>query len=312
MVKATMMKAIRIHEYGGPDRLIVDRVERPVPRAGEVLVRVMSASLNAVDWKLRSGALKDWMPLTLPWIPGIDLSGFVEERGPGVATLSPGQAVFGVGTGAYAQYAIVKANDVIPKPEGLTFDQAAAVPVAALTAWQSLMEDASIEPGTIVAIHGAAGGVGHFAVQLALLKGATVIATASKESRDFVLSLGAREVIDYRATPFETAMHDVDVVYDTVGGDITDRSLQVLKRGGLLISIAGQPTQEKAKERGVTAKRSGRASAEKLSKIAQLIVEKKIAPHIARVFPLEEAGRAHESCQSGHNRGKTVLHVGDA
>lgn len=304
------MQAIRVHDYGGPEQLVLERVPRPEPQGNEVLIHVFAAGVNPTDWKLRSGLYKKHSQLPLPWTPGVEGAGVVEAVGAEVTTLQPGQAVYGIITGAYAEYAIVPANNLLPKPAHLTFDQAAAVPHGALTAGQAI-EDAKVELGQLVLVQGAAGGVGHFAVQLARWKGARLIGTASANNLEFVRSLGAETVIDYQAVPFETVVRDIDVVIDTVGGEVLDRSYQVLRSGGVLVSVAAPVSAEKAKTYGVRAMNSGRASPEKLQAISDLIESKQIMPVVGSVFPLAEARRAHELSETRHGRGRIILHLAD-
>ena len=305
------MQAIRFHQYGGPEQLVLEQVPRPEPKANDVLIRVHAAGVNPADWHMREGDYQKFMPLPLPWIPGLEAAGVVETVGAEVTTLQPGQAIYGLVNGSYGEYALAPASDLVPKTAGLTFDQAAAVPMGTLTAWQALVEEAGVQPGQRVLVQGAAGGVGHFAVQLARWKGAHVIGTASEGNVAFVRTLGAENVIDYGAVPFETVIRDVDVVIDTVGGEVLDRSWQVLRPAGLLVSVAGQVSQETAQARGLRGIQSGRASADKLRQVSDLIESKQITPVVGPVFPLAEARRAHELSQTRHGRGRIVLHIAD-
>jgi NADPH:quinone reductase-like Zn-dependent oxidoreductase len=198
-----MMRAARFHEYGPAQNLVIEEVPRPEPQAGEVLVRVHAAGVNPVDWKIRRGYLKDFMPVPLPFTPGLDLAGIVAAVGPDVTTVQPGQAVFGRGSGAYAEYAIAPANALAPKPHALSFDQAATIPVGASTAWAAIFDVAGLQAGQRLLVHGAAGGVGLYAVQFGRWAGAEVIGTASAGNVEFVRSLGAQTVVDY-TTPFES------------------------------------------------------------------------------------------------------------
>ncbi len=210
------MQAVRFHSYGGPEVLVLEEVPRPQAGAGEVLIRVHAAGVNPIDWKVRAGHVKDWLPHRLPLIPGWDVSGVVEAVAPGVTTFKVGDAVYGMldfmRNGAYAEYVAARTGELVRKPRSIDHVQAAAVPLAALTAWQSLFEVASLAPWHTVLIHAAAGGVGHFAVQFAKWKGAKVIGTASANNESFLRELGADEVIDYRTTQFEEVVREVDVV----------------------------------------------------------------------------------------------------
>jgi NADPH:quinone reductase-like Zn-dependent oxidoreductase len=305
------MKAIRIHQYGGPEVLAQVEIQRPTPGPSEVLIRVHAASVNPIDWKMRAGCVKEVFPLTFPATLGWDVSGVVEEIGANVTRFKRGDEVYAlVEGGGYAEYAVANETIVAAKPKTLDYAQAAAVPVAGLTAWQVLVEVAKLRPGQKVLIHAAAGGVGNFAVQFAKAKGAYVIGTASSRNEAFVRELGADKVIDYQKTRFEDGLHDVDVVLDTIGGDTQERSFKVLKQGGILVSIVQPPSQELATKYGVRAQfYGGHASASDLAEIAKLIDSGKVKPVIETVLPLAEARRAHELSESGHTRGKIILKV---
>jgi len=305
------MQAIRAHDYGGPEVLVLEPAPRPQPQADQVLIRVKAAGVNPADWKYRAGLYKQFMPLQFPWIPGLEGAGIVEAVGADVTTFKLGQAVYGPFGSAYAEYAVAPASDLQPNPAQLTFDQAAAVPMGALTAWQAVIEEADVQSGQRVLVQGAAGGVGLYAVQFARWKGAHVIGVASAGNIEFVRSLGAETVIDYNAAPFETIVHDVDVVVDTVGGEIPERSWQVLRPGGVLVTIAALLSPEAGQAHGVRAVSARRASAEKLSQISELLESKQITPVVGTTFPLAEARQAHELSQTGHGRGRIVLHLAD-
>ncbi len=307
------MQAILVHNYGGPEQLKLEEVQRPELQAGEVLIHVHAAGVNPADWKIRQGLLKDFLPMQFPYTPGLDLAGVVEEVGPGVTAFQKGQAVFGQSTkGTYAEYTTASGETLALKPKTLNFDEAAAIPVGATTAWQALFDHGELQAGQRVLIQGAAGGVGSFAVQFARWKGAHVIGTASTSNVDLVRSLGAETVVDYTSTPVEQVVHDVDLVLDTVGAQTLESSLQVVKRGGTLVTIAGQPSEEKVKERGVrVALFSARVSSKLLQTFAQLIDEGQVKVAIGRVFPLRDARQAHELSESGHGRGRIVLHIAD-
>jgi len=264
-----------------------------------------------MDWKIRAGYLKDYMPTTFPYVPGADLAGVVEKVGPGVTTFQPGQEVFGRGSqGTYTEYAIAPVNMLALKPKTMSFDQAATIPVGATTAWQGLFDHGNLRAGQRVLILGGAGGVGLYAVQFAHWKGAHVIATASTSNIDFVRSLGAEAVIDYTKARVEDKVHDVDLVLDTVGGTALASALPALKRGGTLITIAGQPDEVKARELGVrTARFSAQINSELLSTFAKLINEGQIKTVVGETYSLSEAGKAHEISQSGHGRGRIILRV---
>lgn len=307
----TDMKAVQIHAYGGPEVLKYEDAPRPTAQAGEILVRVHAAGVNPVDWKVREGYLKEMMPVQFPLILGYDVAGTVEAVGAGVTEFAPGDAVYAdMKGGGYAEYVAFPATNAARKPQSLDFAGAASLPVAALTAWQALFDHAHLTAGQTVLIHAASGGVGHLAVQLAKNKGAHVIATASARNHDFVRSLGADEVIDYNTTQFEDVAHDVDMVFDTMGGDTQERSWGVLKPGGILVSIVSPDTEQQAQAHG---KRGvifyAQDSGAQLTEIAALIDTGKLKPHVERVFALADARQAHETSQGGHVRGKVVLQV---
>ncbi len=232
----------------------------------------------------------------------------VEALGPGVTRFRQGQPVYGTFSGAYAEYALAPESDLQIKPDKLSFEEAASVPVGALTAWGSLIDKANVQPGQRVLVQGAAGGVGLYGVQLAKWKGAQVYGTASAANVDFVRSLGA-EAIDYSAGPFEQKLRDMDIVFDTVGGDVARRSLQVLRQGGMFVTVAGQLPEDFGKAEGIQAVRGGRAAVERLADISRLIEEGKVKPAVYRVFPLAEARQAQELSQTGHGRGRIVLQI---
>jgi NADPH:quinone reductase-like Zn-dependent oxidoreductase len=303
------MKAVRIHEYGGPEVLRLEDIPRPSPAVGEVLIRVRAVGVNPVDWKLRSGAARKHMDLAMPAILGGDIAGEVE--GDGVEGFKAGDAVYAmIGlAGAYAQYVSIKASIVAPKPKTMNMVEAASVPLVALTAWQGLFEHGKLHHGQTVLVHAAAGGVGIFAVQFAKAGGARVIGTTSARNADFVKSLGADQTIDYKSVAFEKEVSGVDMVVDLLGGEIAERSIAVLKPGGVLIQISPSPAAaEKAKAAGVTAiPVRVHPDGGQLREIASLIDAHKVKTSIAATFPLAEAGRAHELSKEGHTRGKIVL-----
>lgn len=303
------MQAAHAHDYGGPEVLVVEQEPRPEPKAGEVLIRVKAAGVNPADWKMRGGAYKQFMPLQFPWTPGLEGAGTIEVLGAGVSMFELGQEVYGILSSSYAEYAIALAKDIQPKPSNLTFEQAATVPVGALTAWGAVIDTANVQAGQRVLVHGAAGGVGAFAVQLARWRGAHVTGTASAGNLEFVRSLGAELAIDDNAAPFETVVHDMDVVVDTVGGDISERSWQVLHKDGVFVTVAGRLAPEAGKAQGIRAMNVGRAPAETLKQISELLVSKKIIPVVGKPFTLKEARQAHELSQSGHGRGRIFLRI---
>jgi NADPH:quinone reductase-like Zn-dependent oxidoreductase len=307
------MKAVRFHEYGGPDVLKYEDAPKPEPAPDELLIRVHATSVNPVDWKVREGHLKGMMNYTLPLIPGWDLSGVVEAAGANTH-MKPGDEVYSKPdlsrNGTYAEYAIARESEVAAKPKSIDHTTAAAIPLAGLTAYQALYDAAKLAAGQKLLIHGAAGGVGTFAIQLAKLRGAHIIATASKKNHDFLKSLGANECIDYNTTKFEDVVHDADVVLDTITGETMERSWKVLKKGGILISILEPPKPEKAAAHGVRCHHTFvQSNAAELVELAKLVDSGKLKPVIEKVYPLSEARAAQESNAQGHTRGKIVLRV---
>ncbi len=327
------MQAVRIHQFGGVELLRYEYAPRPVPDAGEVLIHVHAAGVNPVDWKIREGRLQSRMTHHLPLTLGWDVAGVIEQLGPGVTQFKAGDAVYArpdlARDGAYAEYIAVRASEIALKPQTLDFIHAAAVPLSALTAWQSLFDAGDLQPGQKILIHAGAGGVGHYAVQFARWKGAHVVTTASARNAGFVRSLGADEVIDYTATRFEDAVRDADMVFDTVGGEVQARSWKVLKKdgrsrlpasrdtstslcGGILVSILALTVPDEAEQRGWrSAYVFVQPNAAQLAQIAELIDAGKVKPVVENVFPLHEAAKAHNAVQGGHTRGKIVLRVKD-
>ncbi len=310
-----IMKAIRFHEYGGFEVLKYEDVPRPEPQPGEVLIQVRAASVNPFDLALREGWLASMIPLQLPAIAGVDVAGIVMATGEGVTDFSIGQDVYGFMSrysGAYAEYAAVANETIAPQPQTLDYVQAASVPLAATAAWQALVEVGGLKEGQKVLVHGGAGGVGTFAVQLAKLKGAHVLATTVGQNVEYVQKLGADEVIDYNITPFETVAQAVDVVLDLVGGETQQRSWGVLKAGGILVTLVEPPSQEDAAKYGVRAAFMGaQPSSALLKELADLLDRGQIKPHVDKVFPLEQARQAQELKRNSHIQGKIILKIAD-
>jgi NADPH:quinone reductase-like Zn-dependent oxidoreductase len=305
------MHAVRIHEFGGPEVLRLEDIPDPQPGPGEVLVEVKASSVNPVDYKIRNGGYlqPDQLPLTL----GRDISGVVRRCGAGERNFEQGQAIYAMlpfDRGGYAEMAAIPEAACARKPERLDFVQAAAVPLAALTAWQGLFDHGKLEQGQLVLIHGAAGGVGHFAVQFARARGAQVIATCSAEDQGFVLGLGAKEVIDYKAERFEDEVEKVDLVFDLIGGDTQTRSFAIVREGGALISTLNEPDRQKLAEHGI---RGGRYTAQpngdQLEQIGRLIDSGRVTPAVDRTYPLARAAEAEDWLEHRHVRGKIVLTV---
>jgi NADPH:quinone reductase-like Zn-dependent oxidoreductase len=314
------MRAIGLTAPGGPESLRLVDVPRPTPGLGDILVRVHAASINPTDWKTRThGGWEHRLPAGADLaILGYDVSGVVEEVGPGVMLFAPGDEVFGMPMfprfpGAYAEYVAAPARHFAKKPAGLDHVQAAALPLAALTAYQALVDITDVQAGQRVLIHAAAGGVGHLAVQIAKARGAYVIGTASAGKHEFLRGLGVDELIDYTTTDFAEAVRDVDVVIDTIAGEYGSRSLKTLRRGGTLISLNGPLAADvlaEAAALGVTADfmlvepdHAGMLA------IAELVERGKLRPEIAADVPLADAAKAHELGETGRTAGKIVLSV---
>ena len=305
------MKAVRIHEFGGPERVQLEEVAIPKVTRGKALVRIRAAAVNPVDWMVREHLYNprgaDRVPLTL----GQDFAGVIEKIGAGSKTsLHEGDAVFGEVFGSLAEYALVPLKDLVKKPASLDFKIAAALPMPALTAWQAIIDTAGAKPGMRFLIHGASGGVGSFAAQFARWKGAEVAATASEPSFDYLRSIGVDPVIDYKRDRFEEKLRDVDVVLDPLGGETQARSWRVLKRAGTLITLIGEIDEDAARRAGVRAIDFGMEyDVEDLEEIAGLVEGGIIKPHISKVLPLDQARQAMDLNQQGNSHGKIVLEV---
>jgi len=311
------MKTARIHAYGEPDVLKYEDAPRPQPAAGEVLVKVHAIGLNPVDWKTRAGrGMGGRYGNQFPMIIGWDISGVVEAVGVDAAKFKPGDEVFGMlrfpdNGNAYAEYVAAPQYDLALKPANVDFLQAAAIPLAALTAWQGFFEEGDLQSGQRVFIQAGAGGVGHLAVQIAKAKGAYVITTASTPNVEFVRSLGADEVIDYRTTNVEETVAPVDFALETVGGDALAQSLRLVKAGGQFVSIAGKPDLDEAQRRGVKVSSFlVHVNESHLAQIAALMAAGKLTTTITQVFPLAEIAQAHQALETRDlRRGKIVVQV---
>lgn len=307
------MMAIQQTAFGGLEVLQATEVPRPQPGIGEILVRVAATSINPTDWKNRAGqAFVRTLPLVLGW----DVSGVVEDVGLGVTLFKPGDEVFGMlpyprGVGAHAEYAVGPTRAFVPKPAQLSHVQAAALPLAGLTALQSLVDTAQLRTGDRVLIHAAAGGVGHLAVQLAKAYGAHVIGTASATNHAFLAELGVDEAVDYRTTDFTDVVHDVDVVLDTIGGEYQLRSLATLRPGGVMVSTLPLPTRglwDAVSRHGVRAELIlVEADQAGMQTLANFAADGALLPHIAQTFPLSQAAAAHAAGETGRTVGKMVL-----
>jgi NADPH:quinone reductase-like Zn-dependent oxidoreductase len=312
------MRAVVQDAFGGPEVLHVAEVPQPAPIPTEVLVRVHAAGVNPVDWKTRTGKGAAGALGPLPFTIGWDVSGVVEQVGFGVTRFAPGDEVFGMPrfprqAAAYADYVTAPSRQLARKPANLSHVEAAAIPLAALTGWQAIVETARLEPEQRILIHGAAGGVGHLAVQIAKSRGAIVVGTAKAAQHDFLRGLGADELIDYTTTRFEDEVADLDVVLDLIGGETSLRSVSTLRRGGLLIVVpsgADQSVLAEAEKHGVRATNiMVEPDYVALEEIAALAESGHLRVEIDAVFPLEEAAKAHEHGESRSGRGKIVLSV---
>lgn len=310
---AATMKAVRMHDYGKADVLVLEDVPRPQPKPDEVLVRVRAAGVNPVDWKTREGKLGK-LKSRLPLVLGGEIAGTVESCGAEVKGFEPGDEVWALLSlmrcGGYAEYALVAAKDLARKPKSVDFVHAAGTPLAALTAWQALVDTGKLDKGQSVLIHAGAGGVGHFAVQIAHARGAKVYATASANHLAFLKELGADVAIDYQAQKFEELVKDVDLVLDTIGGQTQSRSIACLKQGALLVSIVQPPEKKVFDAAGVRGTIIlVRPDAKELDLLGKMMEEKQLACTVGTVLPLAEVRKAHELSEGGHTQGKIVLEV---
>ncbi len=307
------MKAVCIHSFGGPEVLKLETVDIPQPAQDEVLIKVRAASVNPVDYKIRAGHYPPVKEQQLPKVLGRDVSGTVERCGRAVHDLKEGDAVYAMldtGSGGYAEYVTIKARLCSRKPQTLDYSEAAAIPLAGLTAWQGLFDEGNLHAGQRVLIHGGAGGVGHLAIQFAKAKGATVCTTVSSQDVEFVRSLGADEVVDYKTERFEDKLHDVDLVFDLVAGDTQERSWAVLKDGGTLVSTLAKPSDAKAREHHARATNYvAHPDGAELAEIGRLVDAGKVRPCVQATYPLDHAAEAQQRLERQHH-GKVVLEVG--
>ena len=308
------MKAVVAHEYGAPEVLKYEDAPRPEPKENELLVRVIACGVNPADPLVISGRLAKEFGTHLPLIAGYDVAGVVETTGAKVTKFKKGDAVYGYALfgGGWAEYAVLGENEAALKPKSTTFTEAAAVPMGALTAWQSLIDAAKLSAGQTVLIHGGSGGVGSFAIQIAKAHGANVIATASTANQDLLKQLGADVAIDYTKTKFEEVAKEVDVVLDPVGRDTLARSYAVVKKGGIITTIVARPDQaqlDKFSIRGTSV--WSHPDGNELAEITKLIEAGKIKPTVSQVIPLAEAVKAAQQAETHHTRGKIVLKIAD-
>lgn len=305
------MKRVSIHDYGGPEQLVYEDAEAPVAGAGQLLVKVAASSVNPVDWKIRSGATRAMMDFPMPLVLGGDIAGVVAAVGEGVTGWAVGDEVFALTglVGAYAEYVALDAAIVARKPAGVSFEQAAALPLVALTAWQAFAEDGRELRGKHVLVHNASGGVGSVAVQIAKAAGARVSASASEKNAPFVRGLGADAVVDFRTSPVDVLAKDVDILLDCVGNSAAFALWPLVRAGGSMIRLGGGADDAKpAEAAGVRIlKIRVRPNAAQLAEIAALVEAGALRPVVGEVLPLAEVAKAHMASQGGHVLGKIVL-----
>lgn len=315
-VNAETMKAIVVHEYGGADAMKLEEVPRPEPKEDQVLIKVIAAGVNPVDAMIRAGMFSKSKKLSSPLIPGGDVAGVVEKTGSAVKKFKAGDPVYVYislkNNGGYAEYALATEKETALKPKSISYVEAAAVPIVALTAWQALFDKAKLTAGQTVLIHGGSGGVGTFAIQFAKARGAKVIATASTANQDLLKQLGADVAIDYKTQKFEDVAKDVDVVLDSVGGDTLKRSYGVLKEGGFIATLVADVDKAELEKRGIRGESiSVDPDSAELAEIGKLIDEKKVKVIVSQTMPLGDAIKAHQQVETGHTRGKIVLKVAE-
>ena len=307
------MKAVQIHEFGDPDVLKFENAKQPQVKPDEILVKIIATSVNPVDWKVRQGKMAQ-INYNFPLILGWDFSGIVADIGNDVKNFMLGTEVWGLPditkNGTYAEYIAVKASQVAEKPTKVSHLDAATIPLAGTTAWQGIFDHGKLKAGQKILIHGAAGGVGTLAVQLAKWKGAFVIGTASADNISFLMDLGVDEVIDYHAQQFEKELEDIDLVFDTIGGETQKKSAEVLKPGGILISTVALEYEAVFKEKNLMAMRfMAQANPDQLDKMAELMDSGKLKAIVQQTFALKDMKEAHELSEKGHVRGKLAIEI---
>jgi NADPH:quinone reductase-like Zn-dependent oxidoreductase len=308
------MKAVVAHEYGDPRVLQYEDVPKPEPKENEVLVRVIASGVNPADPLIVSGKYAKEFGTHLPLIPGYDMAGIVEKTGANITKLKVGDPVYAylLWGGGWAEHVVTNEGEAAIKPKSLTYIEAAAVPLAALTAWQALIDAAQLQTGQTVLVHGGSGGVGSFAIQIAKARGARVIATASTANQDLLKQLGADQAIDYTKSKFEDIVKDVDVVLDPVGKDTLARSYAVVKKGGFIATLVAKLDQSELDKHGIRgASIFSHPNANELGEITKLIEGNKIKPIVSQVLPLTDARKADEQAETHHTRGKIVLKVAE-
>lgn len=312
------MKAAQYNKYGDPEVIEINVVSEPKVASGLILVEVYAASINPFDGKLRSGMYKDMMPMKFPVTIGGDFSGLVKDVGEGVTDYKAGDEVFGQagvvngGSGSFAQFVIAKVDKIFTKPQKISHIEAASLPLAATSAIQALIDHINLKAGQKILIHGGAGGIGSLAVQITKSMAAYVATTVGSGDVEFVKGMGADVVIDYKREKFEEKLTNFDAVFDTAGGETTDNSFKVLKKGGIIVSMVGAPSKELAEKAGVTAiGQSTNSRPEHFEKLVGLLNSSKIKPVVDKVFRLDQVQEAFDYQEQGHPRGKVVVRVKD-
>ena len=311
------MKAIQINKYGGNDVLeLNNNAPKPTIKQGQILLENYAASVNPIDWKFRAGYLQKMAPVPLPVTLGGDFAGKISEVGTGVSEFKVGDEVYGQaiilngGSGSFAEQVSANAENTALKPKTASFEEAGALPLVGVSALQALGEHIKLKSGQKILVHGGAGGIGHMAVQLAKVFGAYVATTIKTDDVEFVKNLGADQAIDYKTQKFENILKDFDAVFDTVGSETTDKSFGVLKKGGVIVSMFGEPNQELAQKYGVTAIGQGtRTDTVHLARIAEIVDSGKIKVHLDKVFSFENAKEAFIYQEEVHPRGKVVIKI---
>ncbi len=310
------MKAVQINKYGGVEVLEINEVEEPKAGPNQVLVEVYAACINPFDYHFRFGAVSKMMPVKFPATMGGDFAGKIIELGEGVSDFKAGDEVFGSaiilggGSGSFAQKLVANTANIALKPTSVDFTNAAALPLVGSSAIQAIEEHIKLKSGQKILIHGGAGGIGHVAVQVAKALGAYVAVTAASKDVEFVKSLGADQVINYQKEDFSQDLKDFDAVYDTVGGEVTNKSFKVLKKGGVIVSMLGQPDEQLVKEYGVTAIGQGtKTTQEHLERLKELVDGGKVKVHVDKVFTLDQIKEAFTYQEQTHPRGKVVIRI---
>jgi NADPH:quinone reductase-like Zn-dependent oxidoreductase len=309
------MKAIQIYAYGGNEVVVLrSDVPKPVVSAGKLLIKMHAASVNPVDWKIRAGYLQNMRPILFPFTLGMDFSGVVIETGQGVSTFKPGDAVYGMAgvfsgdTGTFSEFICADAAVTSLKPKNIDFSAAAALPMAGVSAWQALVDYMGLSKGQKVLIHGGTGGIGMFAIQVAKYLGAYVATTVSGINKKLAKELGADEVIDYKEQSFENLLKNYDAVLDTIGGETYVKSFQVLRKGGVIVSMLENPNDELIQRYGVRSiLEFTETNSDRLSKLAALVENTTIKIHITKVFPFQETSKALDYVQNHHPAGKVII-----